>query len=216
VRKVKDPVWYPTANTRKDRPELPAQIGPGPDNPLGDRALYFGWPTYLMHGTNKPFGVGRRVSRGCIRLYPEVSRHLYDTVPIGTKVRVVNQGIKVGWHAGELFIEVHPDFSQLEELEETYSFEPTPAPASFEVARQKVEARVGDDIDRVHWQVVEAELVARRGIPVQITGAVTSAQRPTPQPAYRRAIPPLDRERVRMTIPGRGETGAPGARGSIY
>jgi L,D-transpeptidase ErfK/SrfK len=205
VRKAKDPVWRPTAATRKDRPELPAQVGPGPDNPLGDRALYFGWPTYLIHGTNKPYGVGRRVSRGCIRLYPEVSRHLFDSVPIGTKVRVVTQPIKVGWNQGELFVEVHPDFDQLDELEESYSFRPNPVPASFDDARTRIEARAGDDLDRVHWQVVEAELVARRGIPVQVTGAMRSSSRPTGGREYggRRLPRPQDRERVRMTLPGR-------------
>ena len=70
VRKKEKPTWYPTESTRRDKPEVGTVVPPGPDNPLGEYALYLGWPTYLMHGTNKPYGVGRRVSRGCIRMYP--------------------------------------------------------------------------------------------------------------------------------------------------
>src|SRR5690606_29607209 len=105
VRKAKDPVWRPTAATRADRPDLPAAVPPGPDNPMGAYALYLGWPTYAMHGTNQPWGVGRRVSRGCIRLYPEDIEALYPLVPVGTRVTVVDQPLKVGWHMGELYLE---------------------------------------------------------------------------------------------------------------
>ena len=66
-------------------------VPPGPDNPLGEYALYLGWPTYLIHGTNKPYGVGRRVSRGCIRMYPQGVERLYAEIPVGTPVTAVNQ-----------------------------------------------------------------------------------------------------------------------------
>lgn len=171
VRKRRDPTWYPTENTRRDRPELAAQVGPGPDNPLGDRAMYFGWPTYLMHGTNKPYGVGRLVSRGCIRLYPETSRRLFDALPVGTPVHVIEQPIKVGWHEGGLFIEVHPAFDQLDQLEQSFRFEPS-TPASLDAARQLIQAKVGDSAMHVDWPTVWTELRARRGIPVQIGGPV--------------------------------------------
>ncbi len=168
VRKQKDPTWYPTASTRADRPELPAVVPPGPDNPLGRHALYLGWPTYLIHGTNKPYGVGRRVSRGCIRMYPAAIERLYEEVPIGTRVTVVDQPVKVGWHEGELHLEAHPDLGQLEELEENYSFTPKPGavdPAALELVRRKA----GEEVGRVDWDRVEAELVARRGIPVRVS-----------------------------------------------
>jgi L,D-transpeptidase ErfK/SrfK len=170
VRKQKNPSWYPTAGTRADRPELPATVPPGPDNPLGDRAMYLGWPTYVIHGTNKPFGVGRLVSRGCIRMYPEASHALFDEAKVGTGVTVIEQPIKVGWDEGELWIEVHPAIPQLVELEESYSFTPGTHPASAELARERIMAHAGPAIDQVRWNVVEAELIARRGIPVQITG----------------------------------------------
>ncbi|MEJ5233799.1 MAG: L,D-transpeptidase family protein [Geminicoccaceae bacterium] len=168
VRKQKDPTWYPTASTRADRPELPPVVPPGPDNPLGRHALYLGWPTYLIHGTNKPYGVGRRVSRGCIRMYPAAVERLYEEVPIGTRVTVVDQQVKAGWHEGELYLEAHPDLGQLEELEESYAFTPRPG-AIDEAALALVRRKAGEEIARVDWDRVEAELVARRGIPVRIT-----------------------------------------------
>lgn len=182
VRKQKDPTWHPTAATRADRPELPAVVPPGPDNPLGRHALYLGWPTYLIHGTNKPYGVGRRVSRGCIRMYPAAVERLFEEVPIGTPVTVVDQPVKVGWHEGELWLEAHPDLGQLEELEETYSFTPNPGTVD-EAALALVRRRAGEALERVDRDRVEAELVARRGIPVRITRPVL-AELPDDAPAH--------------------------------
>ena len=165
VRKTADPSWRPTAGTRADHPDLPAVVGPGPDNPLGAYALYLGWPTYLIHGTNAPFGVGRRASRGCIRMYPQTIAHLFDTLPTGTPVTVVDQPVKVGRARGEVYVEIHPDSDQLDELEATYRFRPHPA----EAARTMLQERAGADLPRIDWDVVEAEMAARRGIPVQVT-----------------------------------------------
>ncbi len=165
VRKRKNPTWYPTAATRRDNPGLPKVVPPGPDNPLGTRALYLGWPTYLIHGTSKPYGVGRRVSRGCIRLYPEQIEALYDKVPIGTPVTVLDQTVKAGWHEGELYLEAHPDMDQLEELEATYRMTLKPPPPVHDYIREKA----GEAADRIDWDFVDAELVARRGYPVRIT-----------------------------------------------
>jgi L,D-transpeptidase ErfK/SrfK len=196
VRKQKDPTWYPTARTRADRPELPPVVPPGPDNPLGRHALYLGWPTYLIHGTNKPYGVGRRVSRGCIRMYPEAIERLYEEVPIGTRVTVVDQQVKAGWHEGELYLEAHPDLGQLEELEENYSFTPNPG-AVEEAALALVRRKAADEIARVDWDLVEAELVARRGIPVRVTRPAALADEPLaardPEPVEaERGEPPDD------------------------
>lgn len=165
VRKAVRPTWRPTPETRIARPELPAVVPPGPDNPLGEFALYLGWPTYAVHGTHKPYGVGRRVSRGCIRMYPEGVARLYPQVPVGTRVTVVDQPVKVGWHAGELYLEVQPDLAQIDELEATYAMTPMPAPDP----RPLILAKAGEGFTRVDWDVVEAELLSRRGLPVQIT-----------------------------------------------
>ena len=91
VRKQEHPTWYPTESTLRDKPWVGTVVPPGPDNPLGDYAMYLGWPTYLIHGTNKPYGVGRRVSRGCIRMYPDGVATLYPQIAIGTQVTAVDQ-----------------------------------------------------------------------------------------------------------------------------
>lgn len=166
VRKAKDPTWYPTESKRKLDPTVPRVVPPGPDNPLGSRALYLGWPAYLIHGTNKPYGVGRRVSLGCIRMYPEQIEDLYEKVAIGTPVTVVEQAIKLGWRDGELWLEAHPDYDQLDELEVSYTFTPKPPPAgAFDLVR----AKAGAEAARVDWDLVATEMVARRGYPVRIT-----------------------------------------------
>jgi L,D-transpeptidase ErfK/SrfK len=87
---------------------LPAKVPPGPDNPLGDRLMTLGWPSYLIHGTNKLYGVGMRSSHGCMRFYPEDITELYDDIPVGTKVTVVNQPFVFGWHQGALYAQAFP------------------------------------------------------------------------------------------------------------
>ncbi|MEK0083865.1 L,D-transpeptidase family protein [Benzoatithermus flavus] len=166
VRKKEKPTWYLTESEKRDHPELGNAVPPGPDNPLGEYALYLGWPTYLIHGTNKPYGVGRRVSRGCFRMYPEGVARLFREVQVGTKVTVLDQRVKVGWHQGELYIEVQPDIYQIDELEATQTM--TPRPPEGDV-RQHILNKAGADAARIDWSIVDNELLLRRGIPVQIT-----------------------------------------------
>jgi L,D-transpeptidase ErfK/SrfK len=206
VRKKEKPTWYPTESTLRDKPWVGKVVPPGPDNPLGDYAMYLGWPTYLIHGTNLPYGVGRRVSRGCIRMYPEGVARLYPQVAPGTRVTAVDQRVKVGWHEGELYLEAQPDMAQLDELEATQTMTPqAPAPGD----RQRVVDRAGPDAARVDWAVVEAELASRRGIPVQIT-------RPRPVVADRYGAPST------ATAPGEGRLPPPvvvrrgGVGGGLY
>lgn len=165
TRKQANPTWYPTESTRADRPELPAVVPAGPDNPLGRHALYLGFPTYLIHGTNKPYGVGRRVSRGCIRMYPDSVAALFDQAAVGTPVRIMDDPIKLGWSNGELYIEVHPDLDQLDELEVNYTFTKKPAPNIAE----RIIAKAGAHAPRLAWDVIDMELVNRRGVPARIT-----------------------------------------------
>jgi L,D-transpeptidase ErfK/SrfK len=173
VRKQENPTWYPTESVLRDKPWVGTVVPPGPDNPLGLFAMYLGWPTYLMHGTNKPYGVGRRVSRGCIRMYPDGVAQLYAQVAIGTKVTAVDQRVKLGWHEGELYLEAQPDWDQLDELEATQTISPKPVQPED---RQLIIDRAGADAARIDWGLAEAELISRRGIPVQITrpGPVTA------------------------------------------
>jgi L,D-transpeptidase ErfK/SrfK len=116
TQKVKDPVWYVPASIRKEHAErgdpLPSVVKAGPDNPLGAYALTLSLPSYLIHGTNKPAGVGMRSSHGCIRLYPEDIEALFSRVPRGTAVRIVNQPVLAGWRDGQLYLEVHPPLAE--------------------------------------------------------------------------------------------------------
>ena len=104
----KMPTWYPPKSVRakhlQDGDVLPDSIPPGPDNPLGEYALRLGIPggAYLIHGTNKPVGVGMQITHGCIRLYPEDIEFLFGEVKVGMNVRIVNQRIKTGWHGWQL------------------------------------------------------------------------------------------------------------------
>ncbi len=125
VEKKKDPIWIPPKSLQLDRiangeQPYPSVVPPGPTNPLGRHAMRLSIPggSYLIHGTIKPFGVGMRVSSGCIRMYPEDIEKLFDKIPVGTKVQVVNQPIKLGWLLDSLFIELHPP---LEEDEAKYT-----------------------------------------------------------------------------------------------
>jgi len=111
--KVANPSWYPPQSIRDEHAArndiLPRVVPAGPDNPLGKHALRLGLASYLIHGTNKPSGVGMRVTHGCIRMFPEDIEALYKTVPTGTLVNIVNQPVKIGWTAdGSLYLEAHP------------------------------------------------------------------------------------------------------------
>lgn len=111
VSKARDPVWFVPASVRQEHLEagdpLPNQVPPGPDNPLGEYVLGLGIPGYLIHGTNKPAGVGMRISHGCVRLFPENIEALYGKVGIGTPVRIVNQPYLYGAHGDDLLFEAH-------------------------------------------------------------------------------------------------------------
>jgi len=110
--KKRNPVWIPPPSIKKEHAEsgdpLPDVVPAGPDNPLGLYAMRLGIPGYLIHSTNKPFGVGMRVSHGCVRMYPEDIEKLFPMIKVRTPVYIVNQPIKVGWFEDTLYIEVHP------------------------------------------------------------------------------------------------------------
>ncbi len=107
IQKRANPIWYVPKSIQEERPDMPAQVPAGPDNPLGTHALRLSIGSYLIHGTNKPWGVGRTVSHGCIRLYPEDIPELYQLVPKGTKVIILRQPVKIGLKGGRIFLEVH-------------------------------------------------------------------------------------------------------------
>ena len=111
VSKARDPSWWVPASVRREHAEagnpLPNVVPPGPDNPLGHRVLKLDMPGYLIHGTNQPYGVGMRVSHGCVRLYPENIELLYELVGIGEAVTIINEPYQFGTRDGMLFFEAH-------------------------------------------------------------------------------------------------------------
>jgi len=109
TEKIANPAWHVPESIRLEKPELPPVVPPGPDNPLGTHALRLSDKSILIHGTNRPFAVGRMASHGCIRLYPEDIPILFTLVPNGVRVTIVRQPIKVGTRNNRVFMEVHND-----------------------------------------------------------------------------------------------------------
>lgn len=180
--KREHPTWRPTKSILAEKPHLPEVVPPGPENPLGDYALNLGFPAYLLHGTNKPDGVGRRVSSGCIRLYPWHIEHLFHQVSVGTPVEVVDQPVKVEEIDGELYLEVHPSGRELDQIEETGGFTPQPIPDLEKMITEKA----GDQVARIDWWRVMQIAGDRTGLPARITGSFDGAdetlvRRPAPE-----------------------------------
>ena len=171
TRKKVGPVWYPTDAIREEYAargeDLPKVVLPGPDNPLGSHAIYLGLPTYLIHGTNRPYSIGMRVSFGCVRLYPEDIVELYDLVPIGTPVRLVDQRVKAGWLGDELYLEVHPspDLPQDDAR-----------PSMTDAVRAIIQVTQEGGQPPVDWKLVEAALAEANGIPAVVGSRAARAK----------------------------------------
>lgn len=105
-----NPTWTIPYSLRDEYPDGLLEVPPGPANPLGDYALRLSRNDYMIHGTNNPLGIGRRVSHGCIRMYSEDIKRLYSLTPVDCEVLIVYETVKVGSKDGIPFIEVHPDY----------------------------------------------------------------------------------------------------------
>lgn len=167
IEKTPDPSWVPGPMVRKSWLEqqgitLPAVVPPGPDNPLGKFAMRLGYGKrdYLIHGTNKDFGVGLRVSAGCIRLRPDDIESLFKVVPIGTQVRVINQPVKIAIEPdGRRWLEVHSPLSRTEEeMEQGAPLVLTPEVEQFIAAPE------------VKQSAVAETLALKNGLPKPISG----------------------------------------------
>jgi len=158
-RKVSRPTWHVPASIAKDHRKkgdpLPATILPGPQNPLGEYALYLSKPSYLIHGTNKPASIGLRATNGCIRLYPEDVKRLYENTPVKTTVNIVDQPYLLGQSNGVVYLEVHGSTEDLDsaELDKVYK------------KLRTIEKESGRTLD---WSKVKNVLAEARGIPVPI------------------------------------------------
>ena len=164
TRKKVGPTWYPTESIREEYAargeDLPRVVEPGPENPLGTHAIYLGFPTYLIHGTNRPFSIGMRVSHGCVRMYPEHIVELYELVTPGVPVTLVHQRVKAGWFGDELVLEVHPnpDVPAAEAL-----------PSMTDAVRSIIKATPeGMPRPAIDWSRVEEALSTANGIPVTV------------------------------------------------
>jgi L,D-transpeptidase ErfK/SrfK len=168
VSKRKDPMWTPPQSVRKEHAKngdpLPARVPAGPDNPLGAYAMNLGWPSYLIHGTNKPPGVGMRASHGCIRLYPEDIAALFPMIAIGTKVTVVNQPLLYRWQGNNLYVQSYPPVVEGEDE----SVAPPPVVFDDRLADQmwqQTKAHAG----AVNWDLVKRVVTQTKGISVPVT-----------------------------------------------
>jgi L,D-transpeptidase ErfK/SrfK len=194
--KVKDPIWYPPESIRAEHAAegdpLPRRVGPGPDNPMGNFALRLALPMYAIHGTNKPWGVGMRVSHGCIRLYNEHIEELFNAVPIGTPVQIVNQPYKVGLRGDLIYLEAHPS---LDEDQQHFDDNMT------SVVKALV-AMTEEGGYKVDWELARQVIQQSRGIPV----AIGSLKPPVPAVVTASAAPAGNATRppARRSSPSRG------------
>lgn len=188
VRRQKDPTWTVPVSVLKEHrengEELQRVIGPGPDNPLGRHAFYLQWPSYLIHGTNKPAGVGLRSSHGCIRLFPEDIAQLFDMVPIGTKVRVVNQPFVFGWQDDSLYMQ------PLDVLEDdTRDWKKAPRKLLSRSLASTLQKDLKAHNEQVNWDVVSALSKSPRGLPVPISAPIGTPSVATPAVAVAVSTP---------------------------
>ena len=158
-RKVIRPTWHVPASIAEDHRKkgdpLPAKVLPGPQNPLGEYALYLSKSGYLIHGTNKPSSIGLRATNGCIRLYPEDVKKLYENTPVNTPVCIVNQPYLIGQRNGVVYMEVHAPLEDLDAVE-------------FEKIYAKLRNIEKKSARTLDWRKVKKALAEARGIPVPI------------------------------------------------
>jgi L,D-transpeptidase ErfK/SrfK len=188
IQKEKHPNWYPPEGVRKEHlangDPLPAVVKAGPDNPLGDYAMRLaaGNGTYLIHGTNNPMAVGMAITHGCVRMYPEDVAALFPLIPVGTKVWLINEPVKVAFVDGKLMMEAHPPVD--EEGQNT-------SDPDLNLLSQKLDQALGNTTAAIHWDFAKEALQAANGIPTVVglqadldaaPSADPAAPPPTPAP----------------------------------
>jgi L,D-transpeptidase ErfK/SrfK len=151
IEKIANTAWSVPASIRAEKPELPAIVPPGPDNPLGAYALRLSIGSLLIHGTNHPYGIGRRVSHGCIHLYPKDIKKLFREVKLGTVVTIVWQPAKVTVADGRVWVEIHG-----QESAEVYQ-------EAFELMQRRGLAA------KVNLAALNLAVAANSGLPTDVT-----------------------------------------------
>lgn len=170
--KTPNPGWTPPQSILREHAEagdpLPAYVPPGPDNPLGPYKLTLGLPGYLIHGSNKKFGIGMRVSHGCFRMLNHNVLELADLVPVGTKVRIINEPYKFGMSEGKLYLEAHETLSNDGEVSVV---DKHAAVVNVLLKREDIQ-----DAHRLDWELVREVVAAQVGMPIPITEPISVAQ----------------------------------------
>ncbi len=199
ISKVRNPSWYVPKSVLEEhaaegRP-LPRIVPPGPDNPLGEYAMRLGLPGYLIHGTNRPAGVGMRVTHGCVRMFPEDIEYLFGRIDLNTRVRIINEPVKMGWDGDQLVMEVHPllevaaaetdeDALLTEQVAESEVVDAADDAVVFPrdpltYVTQQFIATTGERAGQLDWNLAEQIVERSDGIPIpvgrEIKNAATSA-----------------------------------------
>jgi len=194
VSKARNPSWYPPQSVRDEHAAeggyLPGVVPPGSDNPLGSRAMRLGLPGYLIHGTNRPAGVGMRVTHGCIRMFPEDIEFLFEHIGVRTPVRIINEPVKLGWDGETLVMEVHPVLeSKTPELEnmteelldkmDVAGISEMPEPQIVKnpltIVTEQFIAATSERSGQLDWQVVEDLVERSDGIPAFVGTGIKNA-----------------------------------------
>ena len=161
--KRENPAWRVPASIRAEKPELPAEVPAGPDNPLGSRWITIGKTSYGIHGTNVRWSIGREATHGCLRLYEDEIQRLFARVREGTRIQILYEPIKWGRDNDRIYLEAHPDL---------YGLQPDRL-AALEVPRA-LGLLDALDLDAVLSTIEEA-----RGIPVPVGTLPPTTSTPT-------------------------------------
>lgn len=192
ITKKIDPAWTVPESIRREHAAkgdpLPSIVPPGPENPLGKHALLLGFKSYLIHGTNKPYGVGMQVSHGCVRLYPEDIAMLFKKISAGTPVRIIHQPYMTAWDGDMLYLEAH---------------KPLPKWAGQEKQRRQsllkhLQQQAAEKDIEIDWEKVDQILQRSDGIPTPILAGspdlpqlvANAPEVPHPGDFYGQPIPP--------------------------
>ena len=162
TRKRVDPTWVPPPSVREKFDDLPASMPPGPNNPLGSRALDLGWPAYVIHGSNLAMGVGASLSHGCVRMYNRDVEYLYELVETGTRVTVVEQPVRLARQGQQLYMQVSPEWDKVDSRGRIS--DDTPADRSLDMqALLELIGEGGEGAANLDWSVISRTLTDPRG-----------------------------------------------------